>query len=132
MHGCTRIHPFLILTQASSAATVTSPSWRAKSTKMDIFNERGEEKGAFRRRKTERKDYHTVCFASLITHIGSHTVANNIMLMKILGKLTNSSRKKLNHEAYYADVHKMSFHGGKMWIAPPQLIREEVRSFAII
>jgi hypothetical protein len=51
--------------------------------------------------------------------------------MRVLGKLTNSSRKKLNHEAYYADVHKMSFHGGKMWIAPPQLIREEVRSFMV-
>ncbi|KIM27762.1 hypothetical protein M408DRAFT_329912 [Serendipita vermifera MAFF 305830] len=33
--------------------------------------------------------------------------------------------KRLNQEAYYADVHKMSFHGGKTWIAPPQLIREE-------
>jgi ATPase complex subunit ATP10 len=33
---------------------------------------------------------------------------------------------KLNHEAYYADVHKMSFHGGKRWIAPEQLIKEEV------
>lgn len=32
---------------------------------------------------------------------------------------------KLNSEAYYADVHKMSFHGGKMWIAPDHLIREE-------
>jgi ATPase complex subunit ATP10 len=35
-------------------------------------------------------------------------------------------RMKLNSEAYYADVHKMSIHGGKMWIAPDHLIREEV------
>lgn len=34
---------------------------------------------------------------------------------------------KLNHEAYYADVHKLNFHGGKRWIAPEQLIKEDVR-----
>lgn len=39
-----------------------------------------------------------------------------------------SRRMKLNHEAYYADVHKMNYHGGKRWIAPEQLVREDVRS----
>ncbi|KAG8824595.1 Mitochondrial ATPase complex subunit atp10 [Serendipita sp. 401] len=32
---------------------------------------------------------------------------------------------KLSSEAYYSDVHKMSFHAGKRWIAPEQLIKEE-------
>lgn len=32
---------------------------------------------------------------------------------------------KLNSQPYYADIHKIAFHGGKSWIAPEQLIREE-------
>ena len=34
-----------------------------------------------------------------------------------LSSLIRLHSMKLNHEAYYADVHKMSFHGGKRWIA---------------
>jgi ATPase complex subunit ATP10 len=32
---------------------------------------------------------------------------------------------KLNSQPYYADIHKIAFHGGKTWIGPERLIMEE-------
>jgi hypothetical protein len=32
---------------------------------------------------------------------------------------------------YYADIHMLRFYGGKTWIAPKTLIREDVRVSAV-